>query len=65
MARTAGETGDSQIWAKTRRQLLGAGYRLDGDRVLSGPHGMMETPAPAPPVPAAPPPVQAAPPPVR
>ena len=27
------------VWPKTRRQLVEAGYRLDGDRVLAGPHG--------------------------
>ncbi|HEY6324589.1 MAG TPA: tetratricopeptide repeat protein, partial [Thermoanaerobaculia bacterium] len=31
------ETGDREPWAKLRRRLLAAGYRLDGDRVASGP----------------------------
>jgi tetratricopeptide (TPR) repeat protein len=31
------ETGDREPWAKLRRRLLAAGFRLDGDRVASGP----------------------------
>jgi tetratricopeptide (TPR) repeat protein len=31
------ESGDREPWAKLRRRLLAAGYRLDGDRVASGP----------------------------
>ncbi|MBW8877039.1 MAG: hypothetical protein JF614_18900 [Acidobacteria bacterium] len=60
MSRIAAETGDSYLWPKSRRHLVDAGYRLDGDRVLSGPHGMVEEVArPAPPKavkPAPPPP---------
>jgi tetratricopeptide (TPR) repeat protein len=31
------ETGDREPWAKLRRRLLAAGYRLEGDRVAAGP----------------------------
>jgi tetratricopeptide (TPR) repeat protein len=31
------ESGDREPWAKLRRRLLAAGYRLEGDRVASGP----------------------------
>lgn len=56
MARIATETGDSYLWPKTRRHLVDAGYRLDGDRVQAGPHGILEEPVPAPrPVPPPPP----------
>jgi pilus assembly protein FimV len=60
MARIAAETGDSYLWPKTRRHLVDAGYRLDGDRVQAGPHGIVEAPPPAPkprpkPVPVPPP----------
>ncbi|HEV7509888.1 MAG TPA: tetratricopeptide repeat protein [Thermoanaerobaculia bacterium] len=62
MARIAGETGDSYLWPKSRRHLVDAGYRLDGDRVQAGPHGILEEPAPAPkPKPVPPPPQAAAP----
>ncbi len=64
MSRIAAETGDSYLWPKTRRHLVDAGYRLDGDRVQAGPHGMAEEPAPVPrpkPVPPPPPPQAAAP----
>ena len=66
MSRIATETGESYLWPKTRRHLVDAGYRLDGDRVQAGPHGMAEEPAPAPkpkpiPPPPAPPPQAAAP----
>jgi pilus assembly protein FimV len=57
MARVAAEARDGQHWPKTRRHLIEAGYRLDGDRVVSGPYALREaepTPAPAP-VAAAPP----------
>jgi pilus assembly protein FimV len=60
MSRIAVETGDSYLWPKSRRHLVDAGYRLDGDRVQAGPHGIMEEMAPAPkPVP--PPPQAVAP----
>ncbi|HEX4961684.1 MAG TPA: tetratricopeptide repeat protein [Thermoanaerobaculia bacterium] len=62
MAEFAAETGDKYLWPKSRRQLADAGYRLDGDRVLAGPHGIVEAPPPAP-KPAPPPPKAAAPPP--
>lgn len=63
MARMAAEVHDGQIWPKTRRQLVEAGYRLDGDRVVADPHAVViEEPQPpaaaAPPAP--PPPVQEA-----
>ncbi|HEV2845131.1 MAG TPA: tetratricopeptide repeat protein, partial [Thermoanaerobaculia bacterium] len=53
MARAAGEVRDAQAWPAMRRQLLEAGYRLDGDRVVAGPQGPIveiveEEPAPAP-----------------
>ncbi|HKI04537.1 MAG TPA: tetratricopeptide repeat protein [Thermoanaerobaculia bacterium] len=48
MARAAGETGDTQVWPRMRKQLMEAGYRLDGDFVAAGPHGMVAEPAPAP-----------------
>jgi tetratricopeptide (TPR) repeat protein len=57
MSRVAAEARDGQHWPKTRRHLIEAGYRLDGDRVVSGPYALREaesTPAP-PPVAAAPP----------
>ncbi|MFL6237205.1 MAG: hypothetical protein ACJ76N_29015, partial [Thermoanaerobaculia bacterium] len=66
MSRTAAEIHDGQLWQKTRRQLIEAGYRLDGDRVLADPHAAAveeEPPAPlamAPELPAPPPPVQEA-----
>jgi len=57
MSRTAAEVRDAQVWPKTRRQLVEAGYRLDGDRVVADPHALREEPAPAPvPAPAPPPP---------
>jgi len=31
------ESGDREPWAKLRRRLLAAGYRLDGDRIAAGP----------------------------
>jgi pilus assembly protein FimV len=49
MSRTAAEMRDAQVWPKTRRQLIEAGYRLDGDRVVADPHARVEEPAPAPP----------------
>ena len=50
MARAAAEVRDSQAWPAVRRQLLEAGYRLDGDRVVAGPQGpiVAEEPAPTP-----------------
>jgi pilus assembly protein FimV len=50
MSRAAGEVRDAQAWPAIRRQLLEAGYRLDGDRVVAGPQGPIveEEPAPAP-----------------
>jgi pilus assembly protein FimV len=56
MSRTAAEVRDAQVWPKTRRQLVEAGYRLDGDRVVADPHALREEPAPAPVVAPAPPP---------
>jgi tetratricopeptide (TPR) repeat protein len=58
MARIATETGESYLWPKTRRHLVDAGYRIDGDHVVAGPHGLVEEPAPAPrpPTPKPPPP---------
>jgi tetratricopeptide (TPR) repeat protein len=63
MARTAGETRDEYAWPKVKKHLVAAGYRLDGDRVVAGPHTLAEkaekktaaAPAPSPPPPAAPP----------
>jgi tetratricopeptide (TPR) repeat protein len=63
MSRIAVETGDSYIWPKSRRHLVDAGYRLDGDRVQAGPHGLMDESAPAPKPPPPPPPKAVAPPP--
>jgi pilus assembly protein FimV len=57
MSRTAAEVRDAQVWPKTRRQLVEAGYRLDGDRVVADPHVLREEPAPVPAAPAPPPPV--------
>lgn len=48
MSRTAAEIRDAQVWPKTRRQLVEAGYRLDGDRVVADPHARAEEPAAAP-----------------
>lgn len=48
MSRIAAETGDSYLWPKSRRHLVDAGYRLDGDHVQAGPHGILEEAAPAP-----------------
>ncbi|MEA2601838.1 MAG: hypothetical protein QOF89_2830 [Acidobacteriota bacterium] len=66
MARIAADTGDSYLWSKSRRHLADAGYRIDGDHVVSGPHGLVEEPAPAPrpssPPPSAPPVLEAPPP---
>ncbi len=60
-SRTAAQTGGGALWAKTRRRLVEAGYRLDGDRVQAGPGTFLEPePAPAPPPP--PPPVAPTPP---
>lgn len=57
MSRIAAETGDRYLWPKSRRHLVDAGYRLDGDRVQAGPHGILEEVAPAPkPKPVPPPP---------
>lgn len=65
MARIAGESrDDAQIWPRTRKQLLAAGYRFDGGHVV-GPHAIVVQPAAKPAAPAPPPaPRQAAPPPV-
>ena len=46
MARIAAEIRDAQVWPKTRRQLLEAGYRLDGDRVVADPHAGSRSPPP-------------------
>ncbi|HEX9942883.1 MAG TPA: tetratricopeptide repeat protein [Thermoanaerobaculia bacterium] len=55
MASAAGEVRDTQeAWPRVRKQLLAAGYRLDGDHVVSGPHALVEEPAPAALEPAAP-----------
>src|SRR5438270_12088573 len=35
--RRLSEGGDREPWAKLRKRLLAAGYRLDGDRVAAGP----------------------------
>ncbi|HEV2854742.1 MAG TPA: tetratricopeptide repeat protein [Thermoanaerobaculia bacterium] len=42
MARAAGEVRDAQAWPRMRKELLSAGYRLDGDRVVAGPQGFAE-----------------------
>ncbi|HEX3553887.1 MAG TPA: tetratricopeptide repeat protein [Thermoanaerobaculia bacterium] len=60
MSRIAAETGDGYLWPKSRRHLVDAGYRLDGDRVLSGPHGMVERVEEPPPAPRPAPPKAAA-----
>jgi pilus assembly protein FimV len=54
MSRTAAELRDTQLWPKTRRQLVEAGYRLDGDRVVADPHASAAEPPPPPPVAVAP-----------
>src|SRR5258708_28879898 len=46
MAGIAAETGDSYLWPKSRRHLVDAGYRLDGDYVQAGPHGAEAEQAP-------------------
>ncbi len=61
MARIATETGESYLWPRTRRHLVDAGYRMDGDHVATGPHGLVAAPVPAP-RPAAPKPPPPAPP---
>jgi tetratricopeptide (TPR) repeat protein len=48
MARAAGEIHDTQAWPRMRKELISAGYRLDGDRVVSGPHGFDAAPPPPP-----------------
>jgi tetratricopeptide (TPR) repeat protein len=56
MSRVAAEVRDAQHWPKTRRHLIEAGYRLDGDRVVADPYALREAepaPAPAPPAPVA------------
>jgi tetratricopeptide (TPR) repeat protein len=70
MAKAAAEVADRDPWLKVRRRLLNAGYRLDGDQVLSGPSASSPTPSavptpPAVPVPPAVPPAPAAAPPPR
>ncbi len=48
MSRTAVEIRDGQAWPRMRRQLMEAGYRLDGDRVVADPHAAVaEEPPPA------------------
>jgi tetratricopeptide (TPR) repeat protein len=42
MSQAAGEIRDTQAWPQVRRDLLDAGYRLVGDRVVAGPHGFAE-----------------------
>jgi tetratricopeptide (TPR) repeat protein len=50
MAQAAAETrDDAQIWPRTKKQLAAAGYRFDAQRLIAGPHGVVE-PEPAPPV---------------
>jgi tetratricopeptide (TPR) repeat protein len=63
MSRIAVETSDRYLWPKSRRHLVDAGYRLDGDRVQAGPHGILEEVAPAPKPKPLPPPQAVAPPP--
>jgi pilus assembly protein FimV len=59
MARVAAETrDDAQVWPRTRKQLTGAGFHFDGDRIVAGPHSVLPEPPAAP---AAPPPAVAAP----
>ncbi len=63
MSRIAAGSGGGALWTKTRRHLIEAGYRLDGDRVQAGPGSFLEVeevepapaPPPAPPAPMAPP----------
>jgi tetratricopeptide (TPR) repeat protein len=55
MARIAAARDDAQVWPRTRKQLIAAGYRFDGDRIVAGPHAIVVEPAPAPPAPALPP----------
>jgi tetratricopeptide (TPR) repeat protein len=59
-SRAAAETRDTAAWPKMRRQLVEAGFRMDGDRVVADPHAAVAA-APAPPVvaPPAPPPAAA------
>jgi tetratricopeptide (TPR) repeat protein len=53
-SRIAAGPGGAALWAKTRRHLVEAGYRLDGDHVQAGPGAFLEpAPAPAPPAPVA------------
>jgi pilus assembly protein FimV len=60
-SRVAAEVRDTTVWPKMRRQLVEAGFRMDGDRVVADPHAAVAAPAPALPVvaPPAPPPVAA------
>ncbi len=48
------ESGDREPWAKLRRRLLAAGYRLDGDRIAAGPQPPGGVARPHPPKAAAP-----------
>ena len=60
MARAAAQTrDDAQVWPRTKKQLTGAGYHFDGERVVAGPHAIVVKPPP--PAPAAPPPSAAPP----
>ena len=61
-SRAAAEARDTVAWPKMRRQLVEAGFRMDGDRVVADPHAPVEAPPPPPPpVAAAPPPPPPAP----
>ncbi|HEY0555461.1 MAG TPA: tetratricopeptide repeat protein [Thermoanaerobaculia bacterium] len=56
-SRAAAEARDTVAWPKMRRQLVEAGFRMDGERVVADPHAPVEAPPPPPPpVAAAPPP---------
>ncbi len=47
-SRAAAEAHDTVVWPKMRRQLIEAGFRLDGERVVADPHAAV-APPPAPP----------------
>jgi pilus assembly protein FimV len=55
-SRTAAEARDTVAWPKMRRQLVEAGFRMDGERVVADPHAPVEAPPPPPPIAATPPP---------
>jgi pilus assembly protein FimV len=45
LSRVAAEVHDTVVWPKMRRQLIEAGFRLDGERVVADPHAAPPAPA--------------------